>query len=128
MVPEAAFRTVFDASQSDGSWVSWAGGVLFVGAGILMMFRPALMRPWLPNWFRQGRPGIFFSWAFLVLSVGWTVGAFVEAHNRYRKVSDVLEGDRAQIVEGFITNFVPMPASGHSPTGSARGKLHSGRR
>jgi hypothetical protein len=120
MIQETAFRTVFDASQGDGAWVPLAGGVMFVCAGALMVFRPALMRPWLPNWLHQGRARTFFSWVFLVFSLGWTVAAFADAHNRNRRISNALEGGRSQIVEGFVTNYVPMPESGHSPTGPAR--------
>src|SRR5438132_9890049 len=108
---DAAFRTVFDASTT--GWRYWwfpAIGLIFVGIGLAL---PALMRagvfrrppPFMEKWF----PRVFLGFAIL-----WTSASFLATFLEYRSSVNALKENRAEIVEGVVSNFHPMPYTGHA--------------
>lgn len=108
---DAAFRTVFDASTS--GWRYWwfpAFGLIFVAIGLAL---PALMRAGV---FRRSPPFIekWLPRFFLGFAILWTSGAFLGTFPEYRSSVSALRGSRAAIVEGIVTNFHPMPYTGHA--------------
>ena len=62
----------------------------------------------------RGRPRTIFSWFFLIFAVTWTVGSFVATYGEYNAAATALRNRGYQVVEGRVTNFVPMPFTGHA--------------
>jgi hypothetical protein len=108
------FKTVFDAGQQ-GYATGWfpAFGLIFVAVGALLVFRPALMQRLAPSGL-QGTARKIFSWFFFVFALLWTAGTFLGTFLQYRAVISDLGTGRYSVVEGPVTNFVPMPHTGHS--------------
>jgi hypothetical protein len=92
---------------------SLAPVLIFVAIGAMLVFRPAFMQLTLPRGL-HGRARVIFSWIFfkfsLLLAAVGLPGTLREYH---RATSDFLEG-RYSIVEGPVTDFVPMPYQGHA--------------
>jgi len=109
-----SFRTVFDAAHAGYStWSFPAFGLIFVCVGALLVFRPALMLKIMPSGL-QGRARTVFSWFFLIFAVLWTAVSFAATYVQYQTVTTALQNGRYSVVEGPVTDFVPMPYTGHS--------------
>ena len=54
-----------------------------------------------------------FSYAFLGFAILWTVVAFADTARSYSSLASALREGRCDIVAGKVTQFHPMPASGH---------------
>lgn len=108
------FKTVFDASQQ-GYETAWfpAFGLIFVAIGAMLVFRPALMQQILPGGL-QGKPRKVFSWIFFSFALLWTTIAFLGTLAEYQGVASDLREGRFSVVEGPVTDFVPMPYGGHA--------------
>jgi hypothetical protein len=108
------FKTIFDAGQQ-GYTTIWfpTFGLIFVVIGALLVFRPALMLTLLPNGL-QGRARKIFSWFFFIFALLWTAISFIVTFLEYLKVTSDLSAGRYSVVEGTVTDFVPMPYGGHS--------------
>ncbi len=108
------FRTVFDAGQM-GYSTGWfpAIGLFFVCLGALLVFKPVLMLKLLPHGL-QGRARTAFSWFCFLFSIFWTVTALSITYVKYRTAVDALESGQYSVVEGPVTDFVPMPREGHA--------------
>jgi hypothetical protein len=108
------FKTVFDVAQ-EGYSTSWfpAFGLIFVIVGALQIFAPNLMRRISSKRYR-GSFGIFFNWAFFLFALMWTGGTFASTYWQYREATAALRDGNYAIVEGPVTNFVPMPYTGHA--------------
>jgi hypothetical protein len=67
---------------------------------------------------KKGRPeSIFravFPFAFLGFAVVWTVFVFVSTAGSYSELASALRQGRCEIVEGVVSEFHPMPWSGHA--------------
>jgi hypothetical protein len=108
------YAVVFDAAR--GGYPNWsfvAVGFLFIAIGAgLVLFRHTLAtkrRAWL------GRTaGALFAYFFLCFALFWTLAAFVVTHGAYAKVRDALAQHRAEVVEGRVEDFSPMPYGGHA--------------
>ncbi|MFY9763350.1 MAG: hypothetical protein WB772_21060 [Xanthobacteraceae bacterium] len=110
------FKTVFDAA--DQGYIVTAGwfpafGLIFVCLGALMIFAPGIMDRILPSG-PQGKARRIFSWCLLIFAVLWTVINFAATYREYRTAVTALRGGEYAIVEGPVTDFVPMPYAGHS--------------
>jgi hypothetical protein len=55
-----------------------------------------------------------FGWIFLSFAVFWTLLSFTTTYGEYLTTIFALRGGRCAVVEGRVTEFVPMPYSGHS--------------
>jgi hypothetical protein len=102
------YVTVFDAAaQPFRNWWFPAGGLIFVGIGLLLVISP----PFLPEQFRRRRG---LGWFFLVFALlwtglsGWTVGS-----DSYHAAKALRSGDY-RVVEGRVEHFKPMPKEGHA--------------
>jgi hypothetical protein len=107
------FTTVFDAAQQ--RWQAWwfpAFGLIFVALGALLILMPELMQRLLPRGL-QGRARYVFSWVYFLFALLWTGFAFSKTLQEYETIKSVLNDGRYSVVEGPVTNFVPMPDSGH---------------
>ncbi len=104
------YRIVFDLTQSGyRSWWFPAFGLLFVAIGVVLIVlshRGVIDRssPW-----KAVSPYLFFGFALL-----WSAGAFASTFGEYRRLRHAIETGQAQVVEGVVTNFVPMPYEGHA--------------
>jgi len=107
----SAFHTVFDASTT--GWRYWwfpAIGLVFVAIGLAL---PTRMRtgvigkppPFMKRWF----PRVFVGFAVL-----WTSASFLATFVEYRTSVSALKENSAEMVEGIVTDFHPMPYSGHA--------------
>lgn len=102
------YETVFDLSTAGyRQWWFPAIGLVFVTAGaVLRRYRQSLI-PVRPAWLCRIGPVLILAFAIL-----WTTGAFVLTYSQYRSLASALSEGRAQIVEGRVTDFTPLPARG----------------
>src|SRR5689334_23176565 len=98
------YRTVFDLTVSGfKSWTFPASGLIFVGIGTLqVVFRSRL------------RNRKVFPFVFLGFAVLWTVMSSVLTYSEYHSLRSAIDSGNARVVQGTVTDFVPMPATGHS--------------
>jgi hypothetical protein len=105
------YRTVFDvATAGYKNWDFPVSGLLFIAIGAFLVKN----RKNLPSW--QGkspRASNIFAFFFLGFAVVWTLIAFVSTYGEYSSLCKSV-GSNAQVVEGIVTNFKPMPATGHA--------------
>ena len=114
------YVTVFDAAaQPMRNWGFPAIGLIFVGIGLVLVFRPA----WVPfghRWLRRG----LFPWLYLLFATGWTiVSGLTVGLDSYRAVQALKTGDY-NVVEGPVVNFTPMPMEGHADEQFDVGGVH----
>jgi len=104
------YRVAYDLSQAGfGNWTFPAFGLIFVAVGIAFVYfrndisfkGPAFMRR-------------IFPFAWLGFAIIWTSIAFLGTYSSYRHLTDMVADGHMQVVEGVITDFVPMPVSGHA--------------
>lgn len=99
------YNVVFDISQSGyRQWPFAAFGLIFVAIGAGLMF----FRRHLP-----ARMPKFFPFVFAGFAVIWTLIAFVGTSRDYSSLASALREGRCEVTEGVVTDFHPMPYSGH---------------
>lgn len=119
------FVTVYSFShESFRAWPGLSMGVLFTALGIVVAvgsranrvrFQYNLFRYWMA-----------VGWCFASLSSIWTIGFFLLAYGRYYTAKRCYEAGTFNTVTGFITDFRPLPATGHgSETFTVGGKNFS---
>jgi hypothetical protein len=104
------YDVVFDVVE--GGYRQWYVAPLClmlvaIGAG-LVYFREHL-RFMMPRLL-----GAVFPYFFLGFSVLFTVLAVTGTYLQYATLRDALRDGRAELVEGTVTEFVPMPPEGHA--------------
>jgi hypothetical protein len=108
------YDLVFDAAQGgDRNWPFAAGGLLFVLIGAFLVKN----RRNLPTMFPGGmgpKAASAFAYVFLVFSAILTTVAFTTTRRAYVTIRDAIQKGEAEIVEGRVDNFVPMPYTGHA--------------
>jgi hypothetical protein len=62
----------------------------------------------------QGRSRRVFSWVFFLFAVAWTFFTFAGTYSGYSSATNALDTGKYSVVEGPVTQFVPMPYTGHS--------------
>ncbi|WP_295450449.1 hypothetical protein [uncultured Thiodictyon sp.] len=106
------YRTVFDiadAGYKSGWFVSF--GLIFVAAGTWLV----ATRKRLPGgWGKHPTASNLFAFFFLGFAVLWTLGAFFSTYGAYSSLSQARRLHQVSIVEGLVTNFKPMPLTGHA--------------
>jgi hypothetical protein len=94
------------------AWSFLVPGILFIGMGVAVLTKqivlPTRLPPRLPP--KSVTRG---AWFFLVLPVLWTAGAAATMARDYFRFKGALVHNEAQTLEGRVTNFRPMPWSGH---------------
>jgi hypothetical protein len=107
-----AYQTVFDVTSAGyKSWTFPAFGLIFVAAGIFLF----LNRKALPGWWRtRPRASAAFASFFLGFAVLWTLISFFSTYINYRHITSAVQEGSAKLVEGPVTNFNPMPVTGHA--------------
>jgi hypothetical protein len=108
------FKTVFDAAhQGYGIWAFLGIGLILMAVGILLVGAPGLMLKFLPLGL-QGQSRKIFGWVFLSVAVTFTVVIFANTYSAYQATVTALDHGQYSVIEGQVTNFVPMPYEGHS--------------
>jgi hypothetical protein len=105
------YYTVFDVTKAGfKSWPFPAFGLIFVVIGLLL---PTLIKSGV---FRKVPPAMekWFPRFFLGFAIFWTSVSFLGTFTDYRRAVSTMEKNQAAIVEGVVTDFRPMPYSGHA--------------
>jgi hypothetical protein len=107
-----SYVTVFDVADAGYKSAGFpAFGLIFVVIGILLV----VFRRKLPHWDTRSRAArIIFPYGYLCFAVLWTSGAFISTYSAYRSALRARATETAKVVEGPVTNFVPMPVTGHA--------------
>ena len=103
---------VFDIADAGYKSISSpAFCLIFVAIGIiLVMWRMPIRR-----WNERGAVArLILPFGFLTFAILLTVAAFVSTYADYRAASSARQDNSAQVVEGVVTDFKPMPAAGHA--------------
>jgi len=106
------YRTVFDiATAGYKSWSFPAFGLIFIVVGTLLVFN----RKRLPGWWgKSPRASNAFAFFFLGFAVLWTLVAFGSTYGEYFSLTKAGSGENTRIIEGVVSNFKPMPVTGHA--------------
>ncbi|MFZ6654515.1 hypothetical protein [Undibacterium sp. TJN19] len=103
------YQMVFDASANGyDAWYFPAIGLLLTLIGaILLRYADAL-----PFTGPASVSTKAFRWFFFTVSVVFTLGS-ITTYTDYLSAKNAIAENRAKVVEGVVTEFSPMPASGH---------------
>lgn len=104
------YRVVFDIATTGyraGWFVAFGGIFVLIGIG-LVTFRRFLPKR-TPRTFHYYFPFVFLGFALL-----WTTITFVTTYSEYRITLTARHNGTATVTEGVVTNFIPMPYSGHA--------------
>jgi hypothetical protein len=112
------YRTVFDITEAGyRAWLPLGFGLLFVAIGIRLVFFPNRMGDVFTGEkrLREQKPRFVrvFSWFFFAFSAAWTLTVFASTYGEYKSLISVVKSGHASVVEGVVSQFHPMPASGH---------------
>jgi len=116
-----AYQTVFETGI--GRCPLWfpAFGLIFVAIGVALLKWYRSLQATSPLWPNRrwpirapNRRGLkYFAWAFFGGSVLWTVTAFAAVTAECYQRVQTLNQSTARVVEGRVTDFLPMPYAGH---------------
>jgi hypothetical protein len=106
------YRVAFDiASAGYKSWTFPAFGLIFIAAGAVLV----VARKHLPgSWGKRPLASSVFAFSFLGFAVFWTLTSFIGTYRDYSFASGAIESGHASVAEGVVTDFVPMPVTGHA--------------
>ncbi|HEY2033873.1 MAG TPA: hypothetical protein VGH02_09335 [Rhizomicrobium sp.] len=115
-MPPHHFVRVFDLAESGfRTWPIALFGLIFVAIGTVLFFLPRIVRA-LGFSFLDTRstwtkifPLIFGGFGLL-----WTLASFSAMYTSYSSHSQLLANNACKIAEGEITDFRPMPVTGHA--------------
>lgn len=108
------FDIAYDAAkQGYPAWQMNGIGLVLVCIGLLLVLAPDLMQRLLPYGL-QGRARRIFSWFFLCAALSGAFFTFRGTTQPYEAAATASRDHRYSMVEGPVTNFVPMPYSGHA--------------
>lgn len=107
------YQTVFDASNQP-FWQSVYNNFFMISAaGALVVFFPDLMQRLMPRGV-QGSARSLVGWILFIAPL--LIGGYVIVNNYtfYQRTLENLKGGHFQVVEGQVSDFVPMPYEGHA--------------
>lgn len=108
------FHVVYDAANQGHPALAMNLVPLgIVCGGLLLVLAPDLMQRLLPYGL-QGRARRIFSWFFLCFGLLASVVVFLSTTKPYDAAATASREHRYRIAEGTVTDFVPMPYTGHS--------------
>lgn len=96
---------IFDMQRKAYDWSVWQVGILFLGGLFILWLGKRRARPAFV-------PGVgYFLCVAAVLFAAFEVGSyFLDRRGKVR----LLNNGRCSVIEGVVTDFHPMPASGHA--------------
>ena len=105
------FELIFDAEEAGyRCWWFPAFGLIFVALGLAQLiyrWKRASSEP--HGWWSRISPHILLAFALF-----WVVTSFVGTFSEYWELRQALRSGQFKVVEGKVTNFVPMPYHGHA--------------
>jgi hypothetical protein len=108
------YQTVFDVThQGYTTWGFPAFGLIFVAIGSVLVFQPQLADKLFLGGSR-GRARRYFGFFYFGFAVFWTIASFVATFGQYLKVTYALNTGQYNVIEGPVSDFVPMPYTGHA--------------
>ena len=107
------FVTVFDASNAAFPIGGLLPVFLLPCIGALLVFAPGLMQRLLPRGL-QGKARRILSWCFFVFSSTIALFVSVTQYQAQHSIAKAIQDRDYSVVEGKVTNFVPMPFEGHA--------------
>jgi len=108
------FNIMYDAAkQGYPAWHLNGIGLALVCVGLLLLLAPDFMQRLLPHGL-QGKARRIFSWFFLCFALVAALFTFRGTTQSYDAAAVALRDHRYSVVEGSVTNFVPMPYGGHA--------------
>jgi len=108
------YELIFDARDSGfREWWFPAIGLIFIAAGIFLLKNRKSMR-YMFSWQLDPKETVKLGCFVLVFAVLWTTVASVSMGREYRRLRKALDGGGINVVEGPVSDFVPMPYQGHA--------------
>jgi hypothetical protein len=108
------FTAIYDAAQQGyPAWNLNGIPLVLVCAGLLLVLAPDLMQ-WILPYGLQGRARRIFSWVFLCAALLGASATFRATTGSYDAAAAASRDHRYSVVEGRVTDFVPMPYTGHA--------------
>jgi hypothetical protein len=105
------YRTVFDvATAGDQSGNFLVIGLFLVVSGLIAV----ALRNRLSAWRKTSGGTKVFPFVFLGFGVLWTLLSLSAIHRQHDHLTAPQDDKRVHVVEGVVTNFAPMPFSGHT--------------
>lgn len=105
------YRTVFDFAESGYSaWPFAAFGVILLGWGTVLI----VLRRRFPGRHTHRRGIAVFAFFWIGFVVLWTLLALLGTYGEYARLRAAINEGRARVVEGVVSQFRPMPVSGHA--------------
>jgi len=104
------YRVVFDildVGYKAGGFAAF--GLIFIVIGALALAFP---KKAVPKWSPAATS--IFAFLFLGFAILWTTSAFVATYSEYCLCRNARLNGSATVTEGTVTNFVPMPYTGHA--------------
>lgn len=99
------YNVVFDVIQSGHrNWPGPVFGLIFVAIGVCLVYFRSSDAPRARSW---------FSFGFLGFAIVWTLVVLVGTVADYLTLAAALRDGRCEVVEGVVSEFHPMPESGH---------------
>jgi hypothetical protein len=109
MVIKMLYQTVFDISTAGYKSLPYAAfGLIFVAIGIGAVISKKYYLAKNPKFTR------IFTFIWLGFAILWTIIAFSTTFYQYYHLLSEYNNGNFQVAEGRVTNFIPMPATGHS--------------
>lgn len=106
------YRTVFDvAAAGYRTWHAPALGIVFVVAGAALI---AGRKSPTPGWGKHPRAFAAFTFSFFGFAVLWTITVTYFTFSDYSSLAKAQANNKFQVVEGVVTEFRPMPVTGHA--------------
>ena len=100
------YIVVFDIRRVDFMTPSYeaTGLIVVLTAIVFLVVRRSLV----------GRLGVVLSYAILGFVATWTSVVWISTYREYQAASTALNDGRAAVVEGQVSQFEPMPVTGHT--------------
>jgi hypothetical protein len=106
------YRVVFDvATAGYKAWNVALVGFVFVLVAIGVVASRHKLGGW---WATHPTASKVFAFCFLGFSALWTSVSFVRTYSDYRALLNAEQTNALHVVEGVVSTFDPMPASGHT--------------
>ena len=106
------YRVAFDITSAGyKSWPFPAGGLTFIAIGAVLVAARKHLLGW---WGKRPNARSVFAFGFLGFAVLWTLVSFFATYREYSAASKAVSANRARVAEGIVTDFKPMPITGHA--------------
>ena len=99
-----SYVTLFDVSQTAFHWAYPSYGLLFLLAGLILVFV-------ISRWSRRKSPRVM-GFVMIVFSAGWTASAMYATHRDYMECMDAFRRNQVTVFEGVVEDFRIAPYEG----------------